>query len=113
MKYFQRLILPFLLILFTFIIYKFYFDTGSNLGSFTDFDPNNNAVKEIRVQPLADRGINRQNGNVSFFASDKNGKVIMISGSFVLPEGFEQVTTVIIKGHLSGDNFHAHEVLID
>ena len=49
MKILQKLILPILLILVVFIIYKFYF-AKSGLGSFDDFDPNNTAVKEIRVQ---------------------------------------------------------------
>jgi hypothetical protein len=45
MKILQKLILPLLLLLVVFIIYKFYF-AKSGLGSFDDFDPNNNAVKE-------------------------------------------------------------------
>lgn len=113
MKTLQKLILPLLLILFVFVIYKFYFATDSGLGSFSDFDPNNSAVKEIRVMLLKDRGINRQGSEVIFYASDKNGKVMLISGAVMLPEGFQEAETVILKGHLSGDAFHVHEVLLD
>lgn len=113
MKTLQKLILPILLILFVFVIYKFYFAKDSSLGSFSDFDPNNSAVKEIRVLLFKDRGINRQGSEVVFYASDKNGKVMMISGAVMLPDGFQDTETVVLKGHLSGDSFHVHEVLLD
>ncbi len=113
MKTLQKLILPVLLILFVFVIYKFYFAADTGLGSFSDFDPNNSAVKEIRVLLLKDRGINRQGSEVVFYASDKNGKVMMVSGAVMLPQGFQDAETIILKGHLSGNSFHVHEVLID
>lgn len=112
MKTLQKLILPLLLILIVFIIYNFYF-AKSGLGSFDDFDPNNTAVKEIRVQLVSDRGITQQGEDVVFYASDKNGKVMMVNGHVTLPDGFDKAEVIIIKGHLSGDSFHTHEVLLD
>jgi hypothetical protein len=112
MKKLQKLILPLLLLLIVFIIYKFYF-AKSGLGSFDDFDPNNTAVKEIRVQLLVDRGISQQGEDVVFYASDKNGKIMMVNGHVSLPPGFQQAEIIIIKGHLSGNSFHTHEVLLD
>jgi hypothetical protein len=112
MKKIQRLILPLLLLIVVFIIYKFYF-AKSGLGSFDDFDPNNTAVKDIRVQLLADRGITQQGADVIFYVADKNGKVLMVSGSVTLPPGFENAKTILLKGHLSGNSFHAHEVLLN
>lgn len=112
MKILPKLILPLLLLLVVFIIYKFYF-AKSGLGSFDDFDPNNTAVKEIRVQLLIDRGITQQGEDIVFYASDKNGKVMMVSGHVTLPNGFEQAKEVTLKGHLSGNSFHTHEVEID
>jgi cytochrome c-type biogenesis protein CcmE len=113
MKSLQKLILPALIILAVFIVYKIYFAADGGLGSFSDFDPNNSAVKEIRVQLLIDRGIEQQGEEVSFYTSDKNGQVVQVSGSFHLPEGFESAKVVILKGHLSQSGFHAHEVLLD
>jgi len=113
MKTIQKLILPTLIIAAVFLVYKFYFVKGDDLGSYSDFDPNNNAVKEIRVQLLADRGIENSGGEVSFFTSDRNEKVVQVSGSFMLPEGFENAQVIILKGHLSQGGFHAHEVLLD
>lgn len=112
MKRLQKLILPLLLLLVVFIVYNFYF-SQSGLGSFDDFNANNNAVKEIRVQLLDDRGINQQGSDVVFYTADKNGKIMMVSGSITLPQEFNQAELIILKGHLSGDSFHAHEVLID
>jgi cytochrome c-type biogenesis protein CcmE len=113
MKTLQKFILPVLFIAVIFLVYKFYFETGEGLGSYSDFDPNNSAVKEIRVQLLIDKGIERRNGEVSFYTSDRNGKVIQVSGSLMLPDGFEKATIIILRGHLSGSGFHAHEVLLD
>jgi len=112
MKILQKLILPILLILVVFIIYNFYF-AKSGLGSFDDFDPNNTAVKEIRVQLIADRGITQQGEDVVFYAADKNGKIMMVNGHVSLPEGFDKAEVIILKGHLSGNSFHTHEVLLD
>ena len=113
MKTLQKLILPALIIAAVFLVYKFYFAKGDDLGSYSDFDPNNSAVKEIRVQLLAERGIEQHGEEVSFFTSDKNGKVVQVSGAFMLPEGFENAKVIIVRGHLSQGGFHAHEVLLD
>ena len=112
MKILQKLILPLLLLLVVFIIYNFYF-AKSGLGSFDDFDPNNTAVKEIRVQLVIDRGITQQGEDVVFYAADKNRKVMMVNGHVTLPDGFDKAEVIILKGHLSGDSFHTHEVLAD
>jgi cytochrome c-type biogenesis protein CcmE len=113
MKTLQKLILPVLIIAAVFLVYKFYFVKGDNLGSFSDFDSNNNAVKEIRVQLLADRGIENSGGGVSFYASDKTGKVENIYGEAQLPSGFESAKVVILHGHLTQSGFHVHEILLD
>lgn len=113
MKKVQKLILPILLAAVVFIIYIFYFSTGKELGSFTDFDPNNNAVKPITVQLLKDRGINQQGGAVVFYVSDKNGQVMMVTGEVMLPPGFDNAETITLKGHLSQGGFHTHEVEIE
>ncbi|HQF41886.1 MAG TPA: hypothetical protein PK073_03155 [Ignavibacteriaceae bacterium] len=112
MKTIQKLILPLLVLLVIFIIYKFYF-AKSGLGSFSDFDPNNTAVKEIRVQLVVDRGVTRQGDSFVFYASDKNGTIMMINGEIALPQGFDSADVIILKGHLSGSSFHAHEVSLD
>lgn len=113
MKYLQKIILPLLVGLFIFVVYIFYFSGKSDLGSFNDFDPNNNAVKDIRVKLISDRGISQQGGELVFYVSDRNGKVMMVSGALQLPENFEKAETIILKGHLTQGGFHAHGVEID
>ena len=113
MKKIQKLILPALIVLAIVLMFKFYFMKGGELGSFSDFDPNNNAVKDIRVQLLIVRGIERSGGEVSFFTSDRNGRVVKAYGDATLPEGFEDSDVVILRGHLTQSGFHVHEILLD
>jgi cytochrome c-type biogenesis protein CcmE len=113
MKILQKLILPILIISAVLLVYKFYFVKGDELGSFADFDPNNSAVKEIRVMLLAEKGIEQHGGDVSFFVSDGDGRIVEVSGTVRLPDGFEAAKVILLRGHLSGSGFHTHEVLID
>lgn len=113
MKVLQKLILPLLIGLVFFVIYTFYFAEKSDLGSFNDFDPNNNAVKDIRVKLLSDRGINMQGGELVFYVVDRDGKVMMVSGALQLPDNFDKAEVIILKGHLTQGGFHAHGVEIE
>jgi hypothetical protein len=112
MKILQKLILPLLLLLVVFIIYNFYF-AKSGLGSFDDFDPNNNAVKEIRVQILPNQIISTEGGSFSFIVADKDGKTLQAFGSASLPQGIGETETIILKGHVNQSGFCTHEVLTD
>lgn len=112
MKNLQKLILPILLILIVFLIYTFYF-AKSGLGSFDDFDPNNNAVKEIRVKVLPNQNINSESGSFAFIVADKDGKTLQAFGSASLPQGIGEAETIILKGHVNQSGFCTHEVLTD
>jgi hypothetical protein len=112
MKILQKLILPVLLLLVIFIIYNFYF-AKSGLGSFDDFDPNNNAVKEIRVKVLPNQNISTEGGSFSFIVADKDGKTLQAFGSASLPQGIGEAETIILKGHVNQSGFCTHEVLAD
>ncbi len=114
MKSLQKLILPALFVLVIVIVYMLYFAPKDELGSFSDFDPNNSAVKEIRVMLLADRGVKQDgHGGATFFVSDKNNTAMQVNADRV-PQGIESANIVILKGHLSGSSaFHAHEVEIE
>ena len=114
MKSLQKLILPLLFIFVIFLIYFFYFKQDNALGSFSDFDPNNSAMKDIRVLLLQDRGIDQTpDGGAVFFASDKNNLILKVNADHV-PQGIESAQTVILKGHLSqGNSFHAHNVVLE
>jgi len=112
MKNLQKLILPILLILIVFLIYTFYF-AKSGLGSFDDFDPNNNAVKEIRVKVLPNQNINSESGSFAFIVADKDGKTLQAFGSASLPQGIGEAETIILKGHINQSGFCTHEVLAD
>ena len=114
MKILQKLILPVLLAGVIFLIYTIYFSPNKGLGSFSDFDSNNNAVKDIKVHLVLDKGINKDShGGARFYASDKGGNVVLINADKI-PAEIESAKVLILRGHLSQDNsFHAHDVLID
>ena len=107
MRHLQKLILPLLVIVIIAIVYFVYF-SSEGLGSFSDFDTNNSAVKDIKVQILQEKGIN----NNAFYAVDKTGKEVLVHADH-LPAGIESAKIVVLRGHLNKDSFHAHEVLLD
>lgn len=107
MKQLQKLILPVLIIIIIALVYIVYFST-TGLGSFSDFDVNNSASKDIKVQVLKERGIT----NNTFYVVDKAGEVVMVQSDH-LPPGIESAQTVVLRGHLNKDSFHAHEILLD
>jgi len=115
MKSIQKLILPALFLVIILLIYIIYFSGKEGLGSFSDFDPNNNATKDIVVELVKERGVNSdaQGGSSIFYAKDKNGQVVMVQGPLPLPEGIENAASLILKGHLHKEFFHAHEVIIN
>ena len=107
MKHLQILILPLLVISIIALVYFVYF-SAEGLGTFSDFDINNSASKDIKVQVLQDRGFN----NNTFYVADITGKIVMVQTDH-LPPGIETVQIVVLRGHLNKESFHAHEVLLD
>ena len=113
MKTVQKFILPLLVVIAIALVYVVYFSPDKGLGSFADFDTNNTAVKDIKVKILSERGINNnQSGSVNFYTVDKTGTVVLVKADHI-PTGIESAETVVLRGHLNKDNFHAHEVLLD
>lgn len=114
MKTLQKFILPILVIAIIGIVYTIYFSPKEGLGSFSDFDPNNNAVKDIRVMLILERGITKTpDGGAVFFVSDRDNNVLQVNADKV-PSEFDSAEIIILKGHLSQNNsFHAHDVLLD
>jgi cytochrome c-type biogenesis protein CcmE len=113
MKSLQKFILPALIILVIILVYFVYFAPSAELGSFRDFDPNNNAVKDIKVLLVAERGINRTSqGGATFYTADKHNTVIQVNADKI-PSEIESAEILILRGHLSSNTvFHAHDVLL-
>jgi cytochrome c-type biogenesis protein CcmE len=112
MKSLQKLFVPALLIVIALIIYLSYFGGKKGLGSFSDFDTNNNANKDIRVVVVREKGINENPaaGTAMFFARDSKGVEYPVQVPLPLPGNFEQLESVQLKGHLHKDHFHAVEI---
>ena len=113
MKILQKLILPLIIIIIVFLIYSIYFAPNKGLGSFSDFDPNNNANKDIKVKIALDKGITRDKETSTFYAIDKNGTEVMVQAPPMLPQDVENEGEVILRGHLHKEYFHAVEVLTE
>lgn len=110
MKLIQKIILPVLIISAAALLYFTYFSAKEGLGSFSDFDTNNNANKEIRVKIVAEKGINSQNGVTIFFAVDNVGTEKMIQAPADIRENIRSAEQVTLRGHLHPDHFHAVDV---
>jgi hypothetical protein len=113
MKLIQKLILPLILLIIVFVIYSIYFSPDKGLGSFSDFDPNNNANKDIKVRIVKEKGITRDQETSTFYAVDKNGTEVLVQAPIMLPENIETAGDVVLRGHLHNEYFHAAEVLVE
>lgn len=107
-------VLPVLILAAGWLMYTFYFSPKEGLGSFAEFDPNNNANKDIRVRILYDKGINidQVSGASVFIAIDRNNVEYKIQGPMQLPPSVTNKTSdiVILRGHIHKEYFHASSV---
>jgi len=108
----QKLILPLLIIAVAAVLYFLYFSPKDDLGFFSDFDPNNNANRDIIVKLLPDKGFvqDKNAGGTVFFVEDGAGKVMRVVGPLTLPPGMDVTNRVTLRGHLHTDYFHAASV---
>ncbi len=108
----QVLIIPMLIGTIILVIYKLYFSSGRELGSFKDYDPNSHAQKEILVKVLHEKGIskNDEHKTVSFYVEDRNGSQMLIETALSLPQGFNASENVILKGHICGGSYELAEI---
>jgi hypothetical protein len=111
----QKFILPLLLIAVIVLIYFTYFSPKEGLGSFSDFDTNNTANKDIKVRILSEKGVTKdiQNGVTTFYAVDNNGTEVLVQAPLDVPGNIQSAEKIILKGHLHPDHFHAVEVHIE
>lgn len=109
----QKIILPLLVLAVILFIYLSYFAPTGELGSFSGFDTNSNANRDIVVKIVSEKGFVRDqsSGNTIFYVIDKSNREVKVVGPASLPPGLDQVKTVVLRGHLHTDYFHAAEVI--
>lgn len=112
MKNIQKFVLPALVLFIVALLYFSYFAPSDELGSFANFDPNNNAALPIVVKMVKDKGVQRvQDGSYIFYVLDKDNKEVLVNGLRDLPPGMDDAKSMVLTGHLSGqDAFHAHGI---
>lgn len=97
-----------------YLFYTVYFTSKEGTASFTDFDINSTANKNIRVELIHEKGFKpNQEGGVTFFVKDKNGTEKQVNLGKELPSGVENSKQIILTGHLHPDYFHATEAELD
>lgn len=112
MKILKKIIVPILLVLTVFMVYTIYFSPKEGLGSFSDFDTNNNANKDIRVRIVKEKRIEKDpiNQISKFYAVDKNNTEVLVHAPLDLPASIEVNDIVTLRGHLHREYFHAASV---
>lgn len=110
----QKLILPALVVVVVALLYFSYFSSKDDLGYFADFDTNSNTNRDIIVKVLHEKGFdqNKSAGGTIFYVEDGAGKQVKVLGPLTMPPGMDVITRVTLRGHYSGDHFHAHDVII-
>lgn len=104
-----KLVLSAVVIMFlAYLAYSVYFTSKEGTESFSKFDVNNTASKNIKVEYVKEKGITpNQEGGVTFFVKDKEGVEKKVSLSKEPPPGIENSKFLTLTGHLEGDYFHA------
>lgn len=116
MKKIQKFIVPILLIIVVGTVYLTYFNPQKGIGAFSDFDTNNNANKDIKVYVAKERdfSLDPASGSVVFHGRDKNGQVVKIQApaNYTMDQ-IKSAETVVLRGHLHKDYFHAAELILE
>ncbi len=110
----NKLILPILIIAAFFLIYKFYFAPTNELGSFSIFSTSSEINQEINVEIVPSKGFGKnKNGQIiSFYAKDKNGKIVLIAVHNPLTNEIKDAKTVTLMGHMHTESFSAAKVTV-
>ncbi|QOJ29958.1 MAG: hypothetical protein HRU80_14210 [Ignavibacteriales bacterium] len=112
MKNIQKFIVPILVVLVVAMVYFFYLNPNKGIGSFADFDTNNNANKDVKVYVAQEREVLPDpQGGIVFYGRDRAGQVVKIQAGGVTVEQIRSAETVTLRGHLHKDYFHAAEVI--
>ena len=109
--------LAFLTIIFLFLAYlgySVYTSSQADSVTFSKFDINSTASKNIKVEIVKDKGIiPNPDGGVTFYAKDREGIEKKVSLGKELPPGNDYSKKVTLTGHLHSDHFHATEAEFD
>jgi len=110
-KSIKIIIFSVIILFLVYLAYNIYYTSKEGSGSFSDFDVNSTANKNINVEVIQEKGFTpNQEGGVTFFVRDKNGVEKKVSLGKELPPGINNAKTVTLTGHSHGDYFHATEV---
>ncbi len=111
MKKIEKLILPALFLLIVSFLYFSYFAPSDELGDFSEFDTNSNASVQIVVKYVKEKGINRSpDGGYIIYVVDRKNREVRVTGESRIPPGMNEAKALVLTGHLTKSNFHAHGI---
>ena len=94
--------------------YSVYTASQSDSVTFSKFDINSTASKNIKVEIVKEKGITPSpDGGVVFYAKDREGTEKKVSLGKELPSGGDYSKKVTLTGHLHSDHFHATDAVFD
>lgn len=94
--------------------YSVYTASQSDSVTFSKFDINSTASKNIKVEIVKEKGITPSpDGGVVFYAKDREGTEKKVSLGKELPTGGDYSKKVTLTGHLHSDHFHATDAVFD
>ncbi len=97
-----------------YLVYSTYTASKEGTESFTKFDANSTANKNIKVELVHEKGfIPNPEGGVIFYVKDKSGIEKKVNLGKELPAGAKESKVVTLTGHLHGDYFHATDAVLD
>lgn len=105
----QKIILPGLVLFLLAFVYFSYFSPSDELGDFSKLSTNSTASVQIIVKLVSEKGISRdKEGGTFFYVTDIKNREVGVSGPGKLPPGMDEAVSLVLTGHMSGANFHAH-----
>lgn len=113
-KRLKIVIISVIILFVVYVIYTVYDTSKEGTASFSDFDINSTASKNISVEVIHEKGFTpNEEGGVTFYVKDKTGIEKKVVLGKELPSGIENSKTLTLSGHLHPDHFHATEAELD
>ncbi len=113
-KQVKFVLLSIVVLFLVYLGYSVYTASQSDSVTFSKFDINSTASKNIKVEILHEKGITpNPDGSVTFYAKDREGTEKKVSLGKELPAGGDYTKKVTLTGHLHSDHFHATDVIFD
>lgn len=113
-KQVKFILLSIVILFLVYLGYSVYTASQPDTVTFSKFDINSTASKNIKVEIIHEKGITSSpEGGVIFYAKDREGTEKKVLLGMEMPAGGDYSKKVILTGHLHSDHFHATDAVFD